>query len=255
MSAEIGAKNGYIPPDDKVAEWLGCVGAKPCFAQKTQGRPDFSPAETSQGDTGLGAEAPSYIPEKGKEADSNSQQGEAWLRPYEEWHTDPDAEIARAVQIDIANLAPQIARPHRVDNVADVSAVAGTRVHQCLLGTCTNGRLEDLMAAWEVLKGRQVHPGTRLLVFPASQRVNRQAVKAGLMEQFIDAGAVWMNPGCGPCLGAHEGALAPEEACISTANRNFKGRMGTPESEIYLASPQSVAAAAITGEITDPREV
>ncbi len=100
-----------------------------------------------------------------------------------------------------------------------------------------------------------MHQSTRLLVFPASQQVNLEAVKQGYMEKFISAGAVWMNPGCGPCLGAHEGALAPGEACLSTANRNFKGRMGTPESEIYLASPESVAAAAVTGEITDPREV
>jgi homoaconitase/3-isopropylmalate dehydratase large subunit len=152
-------------------------------------------------------------------------------------------------------MEPVAACPHRVDNVKPVKDVAGTRVNQCLLGTCTNGRLEDLQAAWEVLEGKQVHRDTRMLVFPASQRVNLAAVRAGLMERFIEAGAVWMNPGCGPCLGAHEGALASGEACISTANRNFKGRMGNPDSEIYLASPQSVAAAAITGEITDPREI
>ena len=234
MSAEIGAKNGYIPPDAKVAEWL---------------------ASTINSGTGSSGTA---VPGRHAGSQTESQAGTPVpLNPddYTKWHTDADAGIARTVEIDIANLAPQIACPHRVDNVTEVSQVAGTRVHQCLLGTCTNGRLEDLMAAWEVLKGKHVHSGTRLLVFPASQRVNRQAVRAGLMEQFIDAGAVWMNPGCGPCLGAHEGALAPEEACISTANRNFKGRMGTPESAIYLASPQSVAAAAVTGEITDPREV
>jgi homoaconitase/3-isopropylmalate dehydratase large subunit len=171
------------------------------------------------------------------------------------WHTDDGAELKDTIEIDGSAMSPQIACPHRVDNVKAISEVQGTRINQCLVGTCTNGRLEDIAAAWEVLDGSKVHTSTRLLVFPASQQVNLEAVRQGYMEKFITAGAVWMNPGCGPCLGAHEGALAPGEACLSTANRNFKGRMGTPESEIYLGSPESVAAAAITGEITDPREV
>jgi len=208
MSAELGAKNGYVPPDAVASEWL----------QRTAG------------------------------LDAASIELECW-------QSDEDAVASKVIHMDVAKLAPQVACPHRVDNVKPVSEVAGTRVHQCLLGTCTNGRLSDLEAAWQVLEGHHVHPNTRLLVFPASQRVNTAAIKKGLAEQFIAAGAVWMNPGCGPCLGAHEGALAPGEACISTANRNFRGRMGTPESDIYLASPESVAAAAISGEITDPREV
>lgn len=206
MSAEIGAKNGYVPPDAKLAEWYSARGIG--------GLPGFTALQT-----------------------------------------DADAQIARSIEIDISQLAPQIARPHTVDNVAPVSEVAGTRINQCLLGTCTNGRLEDIEAAWEVLEGKRVNSNTRLLVFPASQEVNLAAVRLGLMEKFLNAGAVWMNPGCGPCLGAHEGALAEGEACISTANRNFKGRMGNPASEIYLASPHAVAAAAIVGEICDPREV
>ncbi len=210
MSAEIGAKNGYVPPDDKVEEWMKKV---------------------SVGNVSL---------------------------PHQNFNTiltDPNARLAQQIDIDVSELGPQIACPHRVDNVKPVGEVVGTRVQQCLLGTCTNGRYEDLEAAMEVLQGKQVSKNTRLLVFPASQKENLRALRHGLAERFIEAGAVWMNPGCGPCLGAHEGCLAPGEACISTANRNFKGRMGTPESEIYLGSPQSVAASALTGEITDAREV
>jgi homoaconitase/3-isopropylmalate dehydratase large subunit len=142
-----------------------------------------------------------------------------------------------------------------VDNVATVRDVKGVKIQQCLLGTCTNGRIEDLQAAWDVLGGRKVHKGVRLLVFPASRRVHIEALRMGLVEKFVAAGAVWMNAGCGPCLGAHEGILAPGEVCISSSNRNFKGRMGTAESAVYLASPASVAAAAVAGEIVDPREV
>jgi 3-isopropylmalate/(R)-2-methylmalate dehydratase large subunit len=231
MSAELGAKNGYVPPDETAALWLdeqvvlmGGAGVPP--AREMAGETPAPPGDTDTCPT-----------------------------RFSQWHTDDNAAIKDAVQVDVTALEPQVACPHRVDNVKPVGEVAGTRVHQCLLGTCTNGRLSDLEAAWHVLEGHHVHPSTRLLVFPASQRVNTAAIKNGLAEQFIAAGAVWMNPGCGPCLGAHEGALAPGEVCISTANRNFKGRMGTPESDIYLASPESVAAAAITGEITDPREV
>jgi len=208
MSAEMGAKNGYVPADATTLAWL---------------------AERNVSIRALGEV----------------------LR----WQTDADAHVAATHEMDAGELEPVVACPHRVDNVKPVGEVAGKRVQQCLLGTCTNGRIEDLEAALEVLGNRSVHSGTRLLVFPASQQVNREALRRGLIERFMDAGAVLMNPGCGPCLGAHEGALAPGEACISTSNRNFKGRMGTPESEIYLASPQSVAAAAVAGEIIDPREV
>lgn len=243
MSAEIGAKNGYVPPDAKVKKWLdmvvGATPASPVPSSASLPACESEPmADTAVGSTG-----------------DNGGHGGPPHQKYENWHTDPDAKLAKNINLDISSLPPQIACPHRVDNVKPVGEVAGTRVQQCLLGTCTNGRYEDIAAAWEVLQGKRVSPATRLLVFPASQRENLLAVKAGLMEQFIEAGAVWMNPGCGPCLGAHEGALAPGEACISTANRNFKGRMGTPDSEIYLGSPQSVAAAATTGEITDPRKV
>jgi 3-isopropylmalate/(R)-2-methylmalate dehydratase large subunit len=222
MAAEMGAKNGYVPPDAKTVEWLASVGADP-----------------SVGPWWLG---------QGGRTQGSAPTGESW-------HSDPDAVIAATCEIDASALGPVIACPHRVDNVKPVAELQGKRVQQCLLGTCTNGRIEDMEEALEVLGDHKVHSGTRLLVFPASQRVNREALKRGYAERFIDAGAIWMNPGCGPCLGAHEGALAPGETCLSTSNRNFKGRMGTPESEIYLGSPQSVAAAAVAGEICDPREV
>jgi homoaconitase/3-isopropylmalate dehydratase large subunit len=132
--------------------------------------------------------------------------------------------------------------------------IAGTKLDQVLLGTCTNGRLDDIRAAASILKGKKVAKGVRMLVFPASQEVYLAAMKSGDLAALSEAGAVIMNPGCGPCLGAHEGALAPGEVCLSTANRNFKGRMGCKDSEIYLASPATVAASAIKGCITDPRE-
>lgn len=198
-----------------------------------------------------------YVPADGKTVEWLAGCGvdPVALGTLSRWHSDADAVIAAVHEMDAAVLGPVIACPHRVDNVTSVRELVGKRVQQCLLGTCTNGRIEDMEEALEVLGSRKVHSGTRLLVFPASQLVNREALRRGLTERFMDAGAVWMNPGCGPCLGAHEGALAPGEACLSTSNRNFKGRMGTPESEIYLGSPQSVAAAALAGEICDPREV
>jgi 3-isopropylmalate/(R)-2-methylmalate dehydratase large subunit len=148
-----------------------------------------------------------------------------------------------------------IAKPKAVDNVAPVTALAGTPIDQVLLGTCTNGRLEDFKAAAGILKGRKVAPTVRLIVAPASREVYVQAMKSGVLEDLVQAGGTVIPPGCGPCLGAHQGALAPGEKCLSTANRNFKGRMGEKDSEIYLSSPETAAASALTGVITDPREV
>jgi homoaconitase/3-isopropylmalate dehydratase large subunit len=146
-----------------------------------------------------------------------------------------------------------VAKPHTVDNYAPVSEVKGTEIHQAFLGSCTNARIEDLRAAAEILKGKEV--AVRTIVIPASWSIYRQAMKEGLLDVFLDAGCIINNPGCGPCMGNHEGILAPGEVCISTANRNFKGRMGNKESFIYLASPLTVAASALKGAITDPREV
>jgi len=199
LSAEMGAKNAYFPPDERTVEFLGA---------------------TSEDFTAL--------------------------------HSDDDATFVRRLGYDLGSIQPVVAAPHTVDNVKPVSEVAGTRIHQALIGTCTNGRIEDLRVAAKVLAGRKIAPNVRLLIVPASARVYRQALSESIVEVLLDAGAVWLNPGCGPCLGAHEGVLAPGEVCISTANRNFRGRMGTPEAQIYLASPATVAASALAGEIASP---
>ena len=168
---------------------------------------------------------------------------------------DPGAVYERSLSYLADELVPVVAAPHTVDNVHPASALAGTRVDQVLIGTCTNGRLEDLRAAARVLRGRHRAPHTRLIVTPASQAVWRAAADEGLLQAFADAGAVVTNPGCGACVGVHEGILADGEVCVSTANRNFKGRMGNPQAFIYLASPLTAAAAAVAGEIIDPREL
>ena len=201
MAAEMGAKNGYFPPDGIVADYLGESAAR-----------------------------------------------------FAHMHSDADAQYAEELSFNLADVEPVIAAPHTVDNVHPARELAGNRIDQALIGTCTNGRIEDLRSAAAVLAGRSVAERVRLLVFPASAKVYRQALEEGLVRTLLDAGAVWMNPGCGPCLGAHEGVLAQGEACISTANRNFRGRMGHPDSEIYLASPATVAASAVAGEIASPEE-
>ncbi len=164
-----------------------------------------------------------------------------------------DAPYERVVEVDASTLEPQVACPHAVDNVRPVSRVAGTRVHQVVIGSCTNGRLDDIALAAKLLKGRKVARGTRMIVFPASGRIYQQAVAAGYVGDLMKAGAVVMNAGCGPCLGVHQGALGDGEVALSTTNRNFKGRMGNPASEVYLCSPAVAAASAVTGVITDPR--
>jgi 3-isopropylmalate/(R)-2-methylmalate dehydratase large subunit len=169
--------------------------------------------------------------------------------------SDHDAVYSETLQCDVSALEPQLACPHTVDNVASVSQVAGRPVHQVVIGSCTNGRLDDLQAAAFILKGRQVAAGTRVLILPASREILQQAIQDGTMSVLLDAGAVLLNPNCGPCMGNHEGALAPGEIALSTANRNFRGRMGCNEAEIYLGSPLTCAAAAVTGKITDVREL
>ncbi len=203
LAAEMGAKNGYVVPNQMVIEWL---------------------------------------------MDRSND-------PFRVVDSDADAAYVEDLTFDVSNLSPKVSKPHTVDNVADVSNVVGTKIHQALLGTCTNGRLEDFHAALEVKRERRIHPDVRMLLFPASQEVYEAGLMNGTWLQFTQAGAVVMNTGCGPCLGAHEGVLASGEVCISSANRNFRGRMGNPDSEIYLASPQTVMASAIAGEIADPRRI
>lgn len=168
---------------------------------------------------------------------------------------DPDAVYDQVIEIDATQLEPQIAFPHTVDNVKPIGAAKGIKVQQIVIGSCTNGRLDDLAVAASILKGKKVARGVRMLVFPASTRIFQQALKKGYLQIFMEAGAVVMNSGCGPCLGVHQGALADGDKALATTNRNFKGRMGNPNAEVYLGSPATAAASAITGEITDPRTV
>ena len=167
---------------------------------------------------------------------------------------DADAVYERTVGVDAAGLAPQVACPHTVDHVRPVGEVSGRHVDQIVIGSCTNGRLDDLATAASILRGKKVAAGTRMLVFPASGRIYQDALAAGYVADLVRAGAVVMNAGCGPCLGVHEGALGDGEVALSTTNRNFKGRMGNPASEVYLCSPAVAAASALTGVITDPRQ-
>jgi 3-isopropylmalate/(R)-2-methylmalate dehydratase large subunit len=166
---------------------------------------------------------------------------------------DRDAEYKDEVQIEAEKVEPQVAKPHSVDNVCSVREVEGIEVNQVFLGSCTNGRLEDLRAAASILKGRKVREGVRMIVIPASRRIFLSALAEGLIEIFLRAGCVVGSPGCGPCMGGHIGILGPGEVCVSTSNRNFLGRMGSEQAKIYLASPLTAAASAITGKITDPR--
>jgi len=167
---------------------------------------------------------------------------------------DCDAVYEKIIDIDVSNLESQIACPHTVDNVKSVGAVKGTKVNQVVIGSCTNGRLDDLAIAASIMKGKKVAEDTRMLVFPASGRIYTQALAKGYIGIFMKAGAVVMNPGCGPCLGVHEGALGDGETALSTTNRNFKGRMGNPNSQVFLCSPAVAAASALKGFITSPRK-
>ncbi|GAH01387.1 unnamed protein product, partial [marine sediment metagenome] len=202
MAAEIGAKNGYFPPDDTAFTWLN-----------ERARENFEPV-----------------------------------------YSDSDAVYESVLAYDLSEIEPQVACPHTVDNVKPVSMLDGKAFHQALIGTCTNGREEDLEVAAFILKGKKVHPSVRVLVIPASREEYLNAMRKGILESLSEAGCVILNPGCGPCLGAHQGVLASGEIALSTANRNFRGRMGSRDSEIYLASPATVAASALEGKITDPRK-
>ncbi len=167
---------------------------------------------------------------------------------------DKNAHYENIVEFDISKIEPQIACPHSVDNVKSIFEVAGKKIDEAFLGTCTNGRLEDLEVAAGILKGKKIHPQVKFIIAPASKKVFLEAVKQGIIEIFIKSGGVVISPGCGPCVGTHAGIPADKEAVISTANRNFKGRMGNPDAFIYLASPATVAASAIEGKIADPRK-
>jgi len=173
--------------------------------------------------------------------------------PYNAISPDLDASYSHLWEWDLSSIVPQIARPHRVDDVVPITELEGMEMHQGVLGTCTNGRLEDLDVAAQILKGRKIFPGFRLIVVPASREILGAAIRSGILETLVESGAMIIPPGCGPCHGASQGVPRDGENVVSTSNRNFKGRMGNNKAFIYLASPASVAAAAVEGKIVDPR--
>ena len=176
-------------------------------------------------------------------------------RPYVEYHSDPDAEYAQVVKIDAASIEPTVSWPHLPSNTHPVSESRHIKIDQAVIGSCTNGRMEDMRAAAEVLRGRKVHPDVRCIVIPATQAVYKQCIAEGLMDVFIDANCAVSTPTCGPCLGGYMGILAAGERAVATTNRNFVGRMGDPTSEVYLASPAVAAASAVAGVISSPSDL
>jgi len=222
MMAEFGAKSAYIAPDERTFDYL---------ARRLAAR--FGRAG-------------------GEMLDIAALRAELAANAL---YPDAGAAYAAVHRYQAGELEPYVACPHSVDKVVGLRQVAGVKVQQAFLGTCTNGRLEDIAAAAEIIRGRRVAPGVRFLVIPASSQVLQEALRLGYIDALVEAGAVIGVPGCGPCMGNHMGIPAPGEVTISSANRNFRGRMGTPEAEIYLASPAVVAASAVLGRIGDPREV
>jgi len=176
-------------------------------------------------------------------------------KEYTVYKADEDAEYTRVIEINLSELRPTVAFPHLPENTRTIDEVGEIPIDQVVIGSCTNGRIEDLRIAAQILKGKKVHKGVRTIIFPATQKIYLQALREGLIEIFIEAGAAVSTPTCGPCLGGHMGILAKGERAVATTNRNFVGRMGHPESEVYLASPAVAAASAITGKISSPEEV
>ena len=181
-------------------------------------------------------------------------QGRA-TRPYQLYKSDPEASYEKVIEFEVSKIEPQVAFPHLPENAKPISEVGYIKIDQSIIGSCTNGRIEDLRIAAEVLKGQQVHPEVRLIIIPATQDIYLQALREGLIDLFVSAGAAVSTPTCGPCLGGYMGILAKGERAISTTNRNFVGRMGHPESKVYLASPAVAAASAVAGRIVSPEEV
>jgi 3-isopropylmalate/(R)-2-methylmalate dehydratase large subunit len=227
MMAEFGAKNAYVSPDNITFTYLAERWVRRVSAENSR------PADSLR---------------------AFSQEAEEVIRS-QALFPDHEANYSAVHTFDASSIELTVACPHSVDAARPLTLVKGIHIHQAFIGTCTNGRLEDLQTAAEIVKGKKVARGTRLLVIPASAEIYAQAIREGYVQTLLEAGAVLGVPGCGPCMGNHMGILAPGEICLSSANRNFKGRMGQPEAEIYLASPSVVAASAITGCITDPREL
>lgn len=176
-------------------------------------------------------------------------------KEYTIYEADEDAEYDEVYHIDLSEIRPTVAFPHLPDNTRTIDNVGDIEIDQVVIGSCTNGRIEDIRMAAQILAGKKVKKGVRVIIFPATQKIYLQALKEGLIEQLVEAGAVFSTPTCGPCLGGHMGILAAGERCVATTNRNFVGRMGHPESEVYLASPAVAAASALTGKITNPEDI
>jgi 3-isopropylmalate/(R)-2-methylmalate dehydratase large subunit len=220
LSMEMGAKSAVIPFDEVTRDYLAQRGA---FERGTGSHPD-----AARGSGEVAAEYVVIVPDRGARHEAE----------YE---------------FRVDGLEPQVACPHAVDNVRPVAELLDLAIDQAVLGSCTNGRIDDLEIAAAILDGKRLHPRVRMLVIPASRETYRTAMERGYLDIFVDTGCVILNPGCGPCLGAHQGILAPGERCIATTNRNFRGRMGSRDAEVYLASPATVAASAIAGHVADPR--
>jgi 3-isopropylmalate/(R)-2-methylmalate dehydratase large subunit len=172
---------------------------------------------------------------------------------YHPVYADADAAYGREISVDLAALEPMVACPHEVENTKPIGEVAGTHIDQAFLGSCANAKYDDLVVAAKILKGRRVHPGVRLIITPGSKKIMLEAMNSGVLQTLLEAGGMVTNPGCGACAG-DGGMLADGEVCLSTANRNFLGRMGSGKSAIYLSSPATLAASAIQGAIADPRD-
>jgi 3-isopropylmalate/(R)-2-methylmalate dehydratase large subunit len=252
-----GSINDYISAKDIILNIIGKIGAdgatyKACeFAGETTKEMSISErmvlcnmAIEMGGKTGL--VEPDYKTIKYLEGRSNKK--------YEIMKTDDDAQSLQTMKIDVSNLEPQIACPHHVDNVKSISEVEGINIDQVFLGSCTNGRLEDLRTAAQIIKDHHIAKNVRMLVIPASREIYTKAMDEGLLKIFVDSGALICNPCCGPCLGGHVGLLGAGEVSLSTSNRNFKGRQGSPDAEVYLSSAAVAAASAIKGSLTDPRD-
>ena len=251
-----GTLSGHVTPKDVVLHVIGEVGADGATYDAVEFSGGTIEAMSTSGRMTLCNMAVEMGAKTGiVEPDEETL---AYLRgraegPLEAVRNDADAEFKEVRPFDVGGLEPQVACPDTVDNVKPVSRVEGTPVDQVFIGSCTNGRMEDLEAAAAVLRGRHVHPDVRLLVVPASREVYMDAMNAGLLRVFAEAGGLVCNPSCGACFGGHIGILAPGEAGLATSNRNFRGRQGSPEAEVYLASPATAAASAVEGVITDPR--
>ncbi len=234
MAIEAGAKAGIFHVDDKTEEYIKE------HPHQRYSEPFASCHSEEQSDEESGAKRPKNL---------------AQDKLREESQSAGDAEYASIIEYDVSKIEPQVAFPHLPSNVKPLSQAGDIKLDQVVIGSCTNGRLDDLRVAARLLQGKQIHPELRCIVIPGSQRVYLEALREGLIETFIEAGAVVSTPTCGPCLGGHMGVLAAGERCLSTTNRNFVGRMGSPESEVYLASPAVASASAVLGRIAGPGEV